>query len=88
MNIYDKVILNIWWYLDKMKDNEEFKKNCPNITPQEYLIAKANPDIKPKRLMNILNSKVKRITLSELIVISHVLGIKLKDLFIFDEVER
>lgn len=64
-----------------MKDDEEFKKTCPNVTPQEYLIAKANPDIKPQRLINILNGKVKRITLAELVVISRVLRIELVDLF-------
>lgn len=80
-NIYERITLKILSYLDKMKDDEEFKKTCPNVTPQEYLIAKANPDIKPQRLINILNGKVKRITLAELVVISRVLRIELVDLF-------
>lgn len=87
MNIYEKLILKIWSYLDKLGNDEEFKKNCPNITPQEYLIAKANPDIKPRRLINILNGKVKRITLAELVIISRVLRIDLVKLFKDEEEE-
>ena len=64
-----------------MKDHEEFIKNCPNVTPQEYLIAKANPDIKPQRLINILTGKAKKISLAELVIISRALRIELVDLF-------
>ena len=87
MNIYDKIILKIWSYLDKLNYNEEFKKNCPNITPQEYLIAKANPDIRPQRLINILTGKAKRITIIELFVISRVLRIKIEELLKDEEVK-
>lgn len=64
-----------------MDNAEEFKKTCPDITAAEYLIAKANPDIKPQRLINILSGKAKRITLQELCIICYWLGIELKDLF-------
>lgn len=88
MNIYEKITLKIWSYLDKMKDDKEFIKNCPNVTPQEYLIEKANPDIKPQRLINILTGKVKRISLAELVIISRALRIELVDLLKDDEVEQ
>lgn len=64
-----------------MDNDEEFKKTCPDITAAEYLIAKANPDIKPQRLINILSGKAKRITLQELCIICYWLGIELKVLF-------
>lgn len=64
-----------------MNNDEEFKKVNPGITVQEFLCTRVNPDITPKRLINILNGKVKRITLAELVVISRVLRIELVDLF-------
>ena len=81
MNIYQKIVVEILKYLNKMNNDEAFKKNCPDITAAEYLIAKANPDIKPQRLINILSGKAKRITLQELCIICYWLGIELKDLF-------
>ncbi|MDY6072326.1 MAG: hypothetical protein SPI44_05595 [Bacilli bacterium] len=81
MNIYQKIVLEILKFLEKMDNDEEFKKNCPDITAAEYLIAKANPDIKPHRLINILSGKTKRITLQELCIICYWLNIELKDLF-------
>lgn len=81
MNIYQKIVVEILKYLNKMDSDEEFKKNCPDITATEYLIAKANPDIKPQRLINILSGKAKRITLQELCIICYWLDIELKDLF-------
>ena len=66
MNIYQKIVLEILKFLEKMDNDEEFKKTCPDITAAEYLIAKANPDIKPQRLINILSGKTKRITLHTL----------------------
>ncbi len=81
MNIYDKVTIEILKYVDKMNNDEEFKKVNPGITAQEFLCTRVNPDITPKRLINILNGKVKRITLAELVVISRVLRIELVDLF-------
>ena len=81
MNIYQKIVVEILKYLNKMDNDEAFKKNCPDITAAEYLIAKANPDIKPQRLINILSGKTKRITLQELCIICYWLNIELKDLF-------
>lgn len=81
MNIYQKIVLEILKFLEKMDNDEEFKKTCPDITATEYLIAKANPDIKPQRLINILSGKAKRITLQELCIICYWLDIELKDLF-------
>lgn len=81
MNIYQKIVVEILKYLNKMDNDEAFKKNCPDITAAEYLIAKANPDIKPQRLINILSGKAKRITLQELCIICYWLDIELKDLF-------
>ena len=81
MNIYGKIVKEILKYLDKMDNDEEFKKNCPDIKAAEYLIAKANPDIKPQRLMNILSGNAKRITLQEICIICHWLNIEVADLF-------
>lgn len=80
MNIYQKIVVEILKYIEKMDNDEEFKKNYPDITATEYLIAKANPDIKPQRLINILSGKAKRITLQELCIICYWLNIELKDL--------
>lgn len=81
MNIYQKIVVEILKYLEKMDNDEEFKKTCPDITATEYLIAKANPDIKSQRLINILSGKAKRITIQELCIICYWLDIELKDLF-------
>lgn len=82
MNIYEKITNRILFYLDNMNNDEEFKKNNPDITAQEYLCAKVNSNITPKRLVNILNGKAKRITLSELVHISRVLNIEITDFFV------
>ena len=42
MNIYEKITKRILFYLDNMNNDEEFKKNNPDITAQEYLCAKVN----------------------------------------------
>ena len=81
MNIYDKVTIEILKYVDKMNNDEEFKKTNPEITAQEFLCARVNPNITQKRLVNILNGKAHRITRAELVVISRVLRIELIDLF-------
>lgn len=81
MNIYEKITNRILFYLDNMNNDEGFKKNNPNITAQEYLCTKINPNITSKRLINILNNKAKRITLSELVYIANVLGVDITDLF-------
>ena len=81
MNIYEKITNRILFYLDNMNNDEEFKKNNPDITAQEYLCAKVNPNITPKRLVKILKGKAKRITLSELVYISKALGIDVYILF-------
>lgn len=59
MNIYDKVTIEILKYVDKVNNDEEFKKVNPGITAQEFLCAGVNPDITPKRLVNILMVKQK-----------------------------
>ena len=81
MNIYQKISVEILKYLDKMDNDEEFKKTCPDIKAVEYLIAKVNPDISPQRLMNILSGKAKRITIKELCIICYALNIEITDLF-------
>lgn len=80
MNVYQKISLEILKYIDKMDNDEEFKKRCPGITATEYLITKSNPNIKPQRLINILTGKVKRITLKELSIICYWLDIELSDM--------
>ena len=81
MNIYEKIVLEIFKYLDKINNDDEFKKTYPGITATEYLIAKANPDIKPQRLKNILSGKAKRVSLQEICIICHWLNIEVSDLF-------
>lgn len=81
MNIYEKITKRILFYLDNMNNDEEFKKNNPDITAQEYLCAKVNPNITPKRLVNILKGKAKRITLQEVCIICYWLNIEVPDLF-------
>ena len=76
-----KVTVKILYYLDKMNNDTEFKKIYPDITAQEYLCAKVHNDISPKRLINILSGKAKRITLSELVSISRALQIDINELF-------
>ena len=80
MNVYQKISLEILKYIDKMDNDEEFKKRCPGITATEYLITKSNTNIKPQRLINILTGKVKRITLKELSIICYWLDIELSDM--------
>lgn len=48
---------------------------------QEFLCTRVNPDITPKRLVNILNDKAKRITIKELCIICYALNIEITDLF-------
>ena len=55
MNIYEKIAINILYYMDKLQNDEEFKKQCPGITAGEYLAVKTK--IKPQRLNNILAAK-------------------------------
>ena len=81
MNIYEKITIEILSYLDKMNNDDGFKKFNSGITAQEFLCAKVNPHISPKRLVNILNSKAKRITIKELCIICWALNIELKELF-------
>ena len=81
MSIYEKVTIEILSHLDKLNNDEDFKKNNSGITPQEFLCARVNPDISPKRLFNILNGKAKRITIKELCIICWALNIELKELF-------
>lgn len=75
MNIYEKITIEILSYLDKMNNDNEFKKINPGITAQEFLCARVNPHITPKRLVNILNGKAKRITIKKLCAICYGLNI-------------
>ncbi len=81
MNIYQKIVVEIHKYIDNMDNDEDFKKKNPNTTATEYLIFEIDPDIKPQRLMNILEGRAKRISLQELCIISYWLNINLTDLF-------
>lgn len=79
MNIYEKITIQILSYLDKMNNDDEFKKINPRITAQEYLCARVNPNITPKRLINILNGKAKRITIKELSIICYGLNVEVPE---------
>ena len=81
MGINEKIVLNILEELVKLNENEEFKKNCPDITPQEYLCAKVHKYIKPQRLINILSLNVKRIRIDEVEIIAKALGVDISVLF-------
>ncbi len=81
MNVYEKITIEILSYLDKMNNDDEFKKANPGITAQEYLCARVNPRMTPKRIVNILNGKAKRITIKELCIICYALDIEITDLF-------
>lgn len=81
MGINEKIVLNILEELVKLSENEEFKKNCPDITPQEYLCVKVHKYIKPQRLVNILNLNIKRIRIDEVEIIAKALGIDISVLF-------
>ena len=77
MNIYEKIAVNILYYMDKLQNNEEFKKQCPDITAGEYLVVKTG--IKPKRLNNILTAKGKA-RIDEVYRIAMVLNVKVSDI--------
>ena len=77
MNIYEKIAINILYYMDKLQKDEEFQKQCSGITAGEYLVAKTG--IKTKRLNNILNRKGKT-RLDEVYKIAMVLNIKISDI--------
>lgn len=81
MGINENIVLNILEELVKLNENEEFKKNCPDITPQEYLWAKVHPHIKSQRLVNILNLNIKRIRIDEVEIIAKAHGIDISVLF-------
>lgn len=81
MDIYQKIVVEIHKYIDKLDKDEEFKRNNPNITATEYLISEIDPDIKPQRLKNILEGKTKRISLQEVCIICYWLNIEVTDLF-------
>ena len=80
MNIYEKITIQILSYLDKMNNDDEFKKINPGITAQEYLCARVNPHMTPKRLVNIITGKAKRITIEELCIICYALNIEVPEL--------
>ena len=77
MNIYEKIAINILYYMDKLQNDEEFKKQCPGITAGEYLAVKTK--IKPQRLNNILAAKGKA-RIDEVYKIAIVLGVKVSDI--------
>lgn len=79
MDIYDKVAYNILYYMDKLEKDEEFIKECPDITAFEYLCAKTK--ITPRRLSTILKIGAKRrTTLNEVYRICVVLGVGMGDI--------
>ena len=80
MKTKERIIYNILKRLDEMNNDEKFKKAYPNIKAEEYLVVKLYKSIKPKRLINILNGKAKRITTIELCYISKALNVKLSDI--------
>ena len=77
MNIYEKIAINILYYMDKLQNDEEFKKQCPGITAGEYLVVKTK--LKPQRLKNILTAKAKA-RIDEIYAISIALNVKLSDI--------
>lgn len=56
---------------------KNFKKKCPGITAEEYLVVKTG--IKPKRLNNILTGKGKT-RLDEVYKMAMVLNVKISDI--------
>lgn len=76
-DIYKQIAVNIHNCLDKVNNDEEFKKACPNVTALEYLIVKSK--IKPKRMKNILDGTA-RTRIEEVYIISQVLGVPIKDI--------
>lgn len=77
VNIYEKIAINILYYMDKLQKDEEFQKKCPGITAEEYLVVKTG--IKPKRLNNILTGKGKT-RLDEVYKMAMVLNVKISDI--------
>lgn len=76
-NIYKQIAVNIHNCLDKVNNDEEFKKTCPNVTALEYLIVKSK--ITPKRMKNILDGTA-RTRIEEVYIILQVLGVPIKDI--------
>ena len=62
-----------------MNNDDNFKRENPNITAREYLCTKINPNITIQRLVNILNGKAKRITIKELCVICYGLDVEVPE---------
>lgn len=77
MSIYEKIALNMLYYMDKLQKDEEFQKQCPGITAGEYLVVKTG--IKAKRLNNILTAKGKA-RIDEVYKIAIVLGVRVSDI--------
>lgn len=82
MNIYQKIAINISCFVDKLNNDEVFKKENPNITVKEYL--SLHTGIKINRLNNILKGTAKT-RIYEVYHISMVLGVKISDI-ITDEI--
>lgn len=80
MKTNEIIIYNILRRLDEIDNNKDFKSNYPDISAIEYLYAKVYPNIKLKRLMNILNCKAKRISAFELKYIAQALNIEISKL--------
>ena len=81
MNIYEKVSVNILYYMNKLQNDDAFKNQYPNITVEEYLVTKTK--IKPKRLSNILTDKGKA-KIDEIYAISLALNVKLSDIITYE----
>lgn len=84
MTIYEKLGKNIMYYVSLLANNNDFKKEYPNIDVLEYLSEQS--DIKIKRLKNIINGTAKT-RIYELYKIAVVLGIEISDLVTEDIVK-
>ena len=76
----EKIRYNILKRLNEINYDDNFKKLYPDIKAEEYLVVKLYKSIKPKRLINILNGKAKRISTYEVCQISKALNVKLSEL--------
>ena len=84
MTIYEKLGKNIMYHVSLLANNNDFKKEYPNIDVLEYLSEQS--DIKIKRLKNIISGTAKT-RIYELYKIAVVLGIEISDLVTEDIVK-
>ena len=84
MTIYEKLGKNIMYHVSLLSNNNDFKKEYPNIDVLEYLSEQS--DIKIKRLKNIISGTAKT-RIYELYKVAVVLGIEISDLVTEDIVK-